>query len=265
MTSDRPVSICSSIEDAMASWHVVQTVASKNPSRKLLHDHWSNILALLQNCHEFESPDVDVDVDAAAWLKELHTLSNPLCLQSLGLVRQCDEITESLSSLTPQLTALLRGPAKFNPAAFPVTAAFLGIGSPPDGLTALTSMTTALAAIRAILCSLHHFWTAVSEACRAPKQIIVRADIHKLEETWRDYQEEILQAKASIARSQDALVIGTANTDNVPVPTRRQPRRRGSSKSEASSSSFSSPRRMSGLDDDEVPKCWGFAFSKSRW
>ncbi|KAJ7746627.1 hypothetical protein B0H16DRAFT_942735 [Mycena metata] len=274
--------LSSSIQDAMVSWHNTASLTSPAQLRpsllalaKSLHVHWANILEFLQNCYNFgqiaiewkNSLEQGSDLDPVSWLEDLVPLSDALCLQTEALVQQADTNIASLSSLTPQLTNLLRVSSKFNPAASPVTATFLGVSSPPDGATALASTAKALAAIRTSLCSFHRYWTTVSETCRTPNAILIRAeDIHKLGKTWEAYKEEIHQAKSSVARSQDA-VLTAVPTEKTAPPPRRQPRRRGSSKSEASfsSSRFSLPRRTSSLDDDEVPNCWGFGtFSKKR-
>jgi hypothetical protein len=127
-------------------------------------------------------------------------------------------------------------------------------------LAAIASTNVALTDIRASLCMLYQFWTATSEACRSllkSHENITRDHAQKLGDTWQEYQEEIRVAKGSITSSLDAVAIEPA----APPAFRRQQRRRGSSKSEASVASLprSSPRRMSSLDDDGVPQaCWGF-------
>ncbi|KAJ7914893.1 hypothetical protein B0H13DRAFT_2001547 [Mycena leptocephala] len=260
--------LASSVQDVMLSWHNVQTASlgtssqatlprvrnSLAPLTKSLEIHWNDILAFLQKCHNFSEDAITWrksfgDGDSFSLLEELTAYSDEICLLCEALVGQSDPAIECLSSLTPQLSDLLRG-LRYAPA--PATAAFLGVTS-PDGLAAIASTNVALTDIRASLCMLYQFWTATSEACRSllkSHENITRDHAQKLGDTWQD-------CKGSITSSLDAVAIEPA----APPAFRRQQRRRGSSKSEASVASLprSSPRRMSSLDDDGVPQaCWGF-------
>ncbi|KAF7375148.1 hypothetical protein MSAN_00401300 [Mycena sanguinolenta] len=259
--------LSSSIENAMIAWHNVQTAPLKanssflarhffTPFRGSLHLHWMAIGVYLQQCHNFSQDAVAWDdsepESSASWLEDLATYSDEICLKNEDLVRQSDQGMEYLSSLAPQLSELLQSSTK-STAASPATYSFLGMSS-PDGVAAIASTSVALAEIRACLHTLHQFWLAVSETCRSFQKssgITTADEMRKLGDTWKDYQEEILVAKVSISKSLDAVA-------TEPSTFRRQQRRRGSSKSEMSISS--SPRKMSSLDEDHVPKsCWGFA------
>ncbi|KAJ7242766.1 hypothetical protein B0H12DRAFT_1131973 [Mycena haematopus] len=273
--------LSSSIENAMIAWYNIQTAplwaSSSQPTlrarsflptfRNSLHLHWTGIVGYLQKCHSF-SEDVITwdksfgeDPESISWLEDLTSYSDEIILKNEDLVRQSDQGIECLSSLTPQLSELLKGPSK-STAAFPATYSFPGMSSSPDRLTAIASTSAALAEIHTSLRVLSQFWIAVSQTCRSlqkSNENITMDGVRNLGDTWKEYQQEILAAKVSISKSLDAVAI-------EPSACRRQQRRRGSSKSEMSISSsprLLSPRRMSnsdGLDDDQLPKsCWGFA------
>ncbi|KAJ6468460.1 hypothetical protein C8R45DRAFT_1018864 [Mycena sanguinolenta] len=265
--------LSSSIENAMVAWHDVQTTPLRansslhthhffTPFRGSLHLHWMAIGVYLQQCYNFSEDAISWDKsdapESASWLEDLTSYSDEICLKNEGLVGQSDQGIEYLSSLTPQLSELLQGSTK-STAASPATYSFLGMSS-PDGVAAIASTSAALAEIRTCLHMLHQFWLVVSETCRSlqkSSETITVDEMRKLGDTWKEYQEEILAAKVAISKSLDAIAI-------EPSTCRRQQRRRGSSKSEMSISS--SPRRMSSLDDDRVPKtsyCEDLNFSNS--
>ncbi|KAJ7510353.1 hypothetical protein B0H11DRAFT_1958622 [Mycena galericulata] len=297
--------LSSNIQNVMVSWHNVQTVSfrissqpmllrnSLAPLRKHLQAHWEDIRSYLQKCHDFSEEAItwhnsfeQADPDCLSLLEELLLASLELCHESEVLIQQSASGMEFLSSVTPQLSGLLHGSSaavtSSNPAenVTPETNAFLGVSLPPDGFTALTSTTTALAEVRNNLCSLNQFWTSASETCRTlmkSSASITPEHAYHLGKTWTEWQEEIMCANVSIAKSLDAVAVEPVLPPSSPAPTpqisppaplvfRRQRRRRGSSKSDASlpSSPISPPRKMSSLDDDGVPKaCWrfgGFSF-----
>ncbi|KAF8207194.1 hypothetical protein K438DRAFT_1815866 [Mycena galopus ATCC 62051] len=269
-------SLSSSIQNAMDSSSQTTLLRARNLFalfRNSLHDHWTEILAYLQECHTF-SANASITGDdfigedpesVSQWLDELTSDSGNICRKSEVLVRQSDQGIECLSSLMPQLSELLRGPLK-STTGFSATYTFLEM-SPPDGLAALASTSAAVAEIRTSLRMLHQFWAAVSETCRSlqkSSEPITLDRVRKLGDTWKEYRQEIVQAKVSITKSLDAVAIEPAALSI----SRRPQRRRGSSKSEMSISSSPrvSPRRMSSLDDsDEVPKsCWAFSIGRKR-
>jgi hypothetical protein len=240
-------------------------------------------MAYLQECYRFGEDAIiwerslgDSILESVSWLEELTSFSDEIKLKSEELVRQSGQDIEALSHLTLQLSELLRAasksstgklmvsvdasPLNLNQTVFPTPPAFLQTRA-PDGPAAIASISAALVEIRTSLCMLQQFWTAASETCRSlnkSKENITLDRARKLGDTWREYQQEILETKVSIAKSLDAVATEPA----APRAFRRQ-QRRGSSKSEISNSSSpqssSSPRRMSSLDDDQVPKaCWGF-------
>ncbi|KAJ7352473.1 hypothetical protein DFH08DRAFT_1078150 [Mycena albidolilacea] len=276
-----------SVQNAMVSWHDVQTVSLGASShahlgssfasfRNSLQLHWTEIMAYLQECYRFGEDAIiwerslgDSVLESVSWLEELTSFSDEIKLKSEDLVRQSGQDIEALSHLTPQLSELLRAASSSKSSTvFPTPPAFLQTRA-PDGPAAIASISAALVEIRTSLCMLQQFWTAASETCRSldkSKENITLDRARKLGDTWREYQQEILETKVSIAKSLDAVATEPA----APRAFRRQ--RRGSSKSEISISSSpqwsSSPRRMSSLDDDQVPKaCWGlggFSLGKRR-
>ncbi|KAJ7454811.1 hypothetical protein FB451DRAFT_1279462 [Mycena latifolia] len=288
-------SLSSSIQDAMISWHDVQTTALKTssqpfllrssiaPLRKYLETHWTDILSYLQKCNEFGGDAIlwqttlqdGPDSAASSFLEDMASSSNELCHECEDLIRHSDNNMECLSSLTPQLSDLLRGSSRYakitssilnslNSDNLPKTTAFLGITSPSDGLGAIAATKIGLTEIRNSLCMMHQFWTTASKMCHSLMESNASMAFERARQlgiTWNEFQEEVLCAKVSIAKSLDAVVIEPASA------FRRQPRRRGSSKSEASipTSPPVQPRRMSNFDDAEVPKaCWGFSFGEKR-
>ncbi|KAJ7671640.1 hypothetical protein DFH06DRAFT_1178228 [Mycena polygramma] len=275
-------SLASGVQNAMVSWHNTRTASlragsesvprARNlfaPVTKSLQNHWKEIMQYLQRCHTFSGDAIiwsnsleeeGPNSDSTLLLEELTSCSHELCLQSEALVRQSDENIECLSSLEPHLPELLRGSITYNATACPQTTQFLGLSYSHNGLEDVSSARAALAEIRASLSVAYQFWTGVSTTCRSllkSDENILRDRARNLGDTWKEYQERIVEAKVSITRSLDAVAIEPA----APPPSlRRQQRRRGSSKSEASSSSsnLSSPRRIGSLDDEVPNACWRF-------
>ncbi|KAJ7722732.1 hypothetical protein DFH07DRAFT_856492 [Mycena maculata] len=287
-------SLSSNIQDVMVSWYEVQTASLREssqsgllvaPLRKHLQAHWEHIRSYLQKCHEFGEEVIiwqktfqqGPESDGFSLLEELKSSSDEMCQESEVLMRQSASGIDILSSVTPQLLDLLRGPSKYAekaPSAPPETTAFLGLGSPQHGLAAIARTTSALAEVQNNLCMLHNFWTAASATCRSfltTNTNITQQDATHLGQTWKEWQEEIRCANVSIAKSLDAGAVEPAAppvSPPAPAPPfashtyRRQQRRRGSSKSDASLPA-SLPRKMSGLDDDGVSRtCWGFSFRR---
>jgi len=270
--------------------------------KKHLQAHWEDIRAHLQRCHSFSEEAIiwqssfeqGPGPECFSLLEELSSSSAEMCHESQALIQQSAIGMGFLSSVEPQISDLLRRHSNGAPATSTMfgnpekissnlgleTNAFLGIRS--DGFAAIASTTTALAKIRDNLRMLCQFWTVASEFCRTlvkSNASITEEHAYHLGQTWKEWQEEILGANVSIAKSLDALAVepvpppspvaATPRAEPPAPPTsRRQQRRRGSSKSDASipSSPISLPRKMSGLDDDGVPKaCWGFGgFSLKR-
>ncbi|KAJ6570221.1 hypothetical protein DFH09DRAFT_424735 [Mycena vulgaris] len=288
--------LSTSVQDLMTSWHAVQTASLRTSSQPLLlrtwiapltrclQTHWAGILPYLQKCHEFGADAIlwqtaleeGPDLGASSVLEELTSASNELCHESEILIQHSDSCMECLSSLVPQLSDVLRGSSRYvktSPAekghhylvTAPKTTAFLGAGQLPDGPAVITATHTGLTEIRNSLYMLRQFWVVASETCdwlMKSNTSTLLEHSKQLGKIWKEYQEEIVRAKVSITKSLDAVVI----EPDVPSAFRRQPRRRGSSKSENSilASRESPPRRMSELDDDEVPKCWGFNFGERK-
>ncbi|KAJ6460349.1 hypothetical protein C8R47DRAFT_1160969 [Mycena vitilis] len=272
-------SLASGVQNAMVSWHNTQTASlragcetvprTRNlfaPVTKCLQNHWQEIMQYLQKCHTFSgdailwSNSLEEDgpnSDLTLLLEELTSCSHEICLQGEALVRQSDENIECLSSLEPHLPELLRGSITYDATA---TTLFLGLNSSHNALEDFASARAALAEIRASLSMAYTFWTAVSTTCRSlltSDENILQDRARNLGNTWKEYQEQIMEAKVSITRSLDAVAIEPA----APSPSlRRQQRRRGSSKSEASTSSSNllSPRRIGSLDDEVPNSCWRF-------
>ncbi|KAJ7116358.1 hypothetical protein C8R44DRAFT_879734 [Mycena epipterygia] len=309
-TLDRPDfkaslrSLSSSIENAMVSWHDVRTTSLRTSSHPMrlrtsfapltnsLQSHWVDIQAYLQKCHTFSEDAItcnkfleqDPDPDAFSLLEELASSSDEMCRESEILIQKSDVGIECLSSLTPQLSDLLSKYAKatstmfsrpdterthVNLTALPKTTAFLGASWLPDGFAAIASTNTALTEIRYTLCMMHQFWIVASQTCHSLAKSnanIAQERVQDLAETWKEYQAEIMSATVSIAKSLDAVAVEPA----APPSFRRQPWRRGSSKSQTSQTSLPTsplllPRRRSSLKDDEILRtCWGFGGLKKR-
>ncbi|KAJ7086063.1 hypothetical protein B0H15DRAFT_354990 [Mycena belliarum] len=271
--------LSSSIRAVMLSWYGVQKTScqssllrnSVTPLRNYLQTQWTDILGFLQMCYNFGADAVlwqkavETGSETGPLLEDLAFSSDELVKKCEDLIRQSDSNMECLSSITPQLSELFRA-SRANTASglysylekLPRTISFLGRASFSDGLVAIRDTESGLAEIRTSLCMMHQFWIVVSETCHSFMKVDAHVPLELVQqvgETWKQYQQHVVGGKVSIAQSLDALSV-------EPAPIiRRQPRRRGSSKSDASIPASPSivPRRMSNLGDGGVLNaCWGW-------
>ncbi|KAJ7284654.1 hypothetical protein C8J57DRAFT_1217060 [Mycena rebaudengoi] len=280
----------SHVRDAMVSLHASQTASlnaghrtSFTTLRTSLKAEWDTVIAYLQKCYDFCEDaallirlEQEPEETYLSLLEELARASEQLSREGEDLVQTSLTGLGQLSSLTAALSHSLRrpmgvpdvGPDEAYKTQSPHSNVFLGVNLSPDGLTAIAASTTSLTEIRNNLQSLCLFWSSVSDACRSfakSNARITQDNAQRFGETWKGYQQEIMSAKVSIAASCDAVVVEAIATPTTSI-FRRQPRRRGSSKSEKSLPVLppTLPRRMSSVDDDTVPSaCWGFGVFSS--
>ncbi|KAJ6612298.1 hypothetical protein B0H10DRAFT_2223301 [Mycena sp. CBHHK59/15] len=259
--------------------------------RKSLKAHWEGMIIHLQSYHEF-GEDVNIldkcaaqepNEDMYTLLEELVSSADKIYREGEGVLRDFDTYSRQFSALASQLSDLLRrsvrrgkpvseshtfsidsnratGKVESNLPQLSEPTPFRGPSLQPDGLTAIAATTAALTEVCRNIRLLRQYWASASEVCRSlmtSNLHITQEHARRFGETWKEYQEEVVLTKASIAQSCDAVVVEAA----APPTFRRQQRRRGSSKSEKSlpASPPLLQRKLSSFDEDGVPKaCWSF-------
>ncbi|KAK7032881.1 hypothetical protein R3P38DRAFT_2919476, partial [Favolaschia claudopus] len=272
--------LSSNVLNAMISLHSIKTAAIKAglsmhttfdlfvPFGSSLERHWANTMAYLQESHSFSEEVINaceffVEGDSAsisARLEELATLSDELGMKSGTLLLEFGRNIERLINLNYKLLELCqpRGCELRDPSTvvqIPMTAMPIGAIS-QEILSATRSTHSALVDACASICSLGQFWNILSQDCRLLGKTpgVTFNQALEVSNSWREHQQEVLEAKVSIAKSFDALVVLTTPPTLLP----RSQRRRPSSMSEFVPR-LSCPPPSPSIDCDQVvPKtCWG--------